>query len=271
MEITKKMRDYEAHLRQLGFADRTIESYVWVAAYFERTYASVEVGTLRQYRDWLILTFKPSTANQRIQAINCYLGYLGKSDLKLRSVRVQYRTFLDNAIDDLAFQRLENHLRDNGHLRDYHAIRIMATTGVRVSELLQMEVRHLRDGYLDINSKGKIRRVCIPDGTALAALEWIEGEGRADGLLFLNRYGKPLSKRGLAYQLKIRAAECGVDERLVHPHAFRRLFARRFLGAGGDMALLADLMGHSSVETTRMYLRRTASEQHDMLNKIISW
>lgn len=73
MEITKKMGEYEEYLRWHGFAERTIESYVWVAAYFERNYQSVDARTLRQYRDWLVGTFKPSTANQRMQAINCYL------------------------------------------------------------------------------------------------------------------------------------------------------------------------------------------------------
>ena len=271
MEVTRKMGEYEEYLRWKGFAERTIESYVWVAAYFERTYGDVSARTLREYRDWLIETFRPNTANQRMQAINCYLGFLGKNELRLRSVRVQYRTFLDEIIDDGAFVRLERHLLEGGHMRDYHAVRVMATTGVRVSELLQVEVRHLRQGYLDIRSKGKVRRVHIPDATAREALAWAEGEGRREGPLFLNRFGEPISRRGLACQLKARAAECGVDESVVHPHAFRRLFARRFLAAGGDIALLADLMGHSSVETTRVYLRRTAGEQRDEINRIVSW
>lgn len=271
MEITLRMGEYERYLRERGFSQSTVASYVWVAAFFERNYLDVNAETLGRYRDWLADTFKPRTANQRVQAINCYLGFLGREDLRLRSVRVQQRTFLDAAIGDEDYLCLLSSLRSGGYQRDYHAVRIMATTGVRVSELLRMEVRHLRTGYMDVRSKGKVRRVHIPNSTAREALAWATSEGRSSGLLFLNRFGHPISARGLSQQLKARAGECGVDEELVHPHAFRHLFARRFLEAGGDIAFLADLLGHSPVETTRVYLRRTADEQRSELERLICW
>lgn len=271
MEITARMEAYRDYLRLRGFSQNTVDSYVWVAAFFERTYGAVARETLNRYRDWLVVTFKMRTANQRVQAMNCYLGYLGKPDLKLRSVSVQQKTYLDTSIGDEEYKRLASYLRENGYARDYNAVRLMVTTGVRVSELLRMEVSHMQAGYLDLYSKGKARRVFIPTASASEALRWAEAEGRGSGLLFLNRYGNPITARGLAQQLKIRAAECGIDSCLVHPHAFRHLFARHFLQAGGDVAFLADLLGHSSVETTRVYLRRTASEQHKELERLVTW
>ena len=254
-----------------AFAAKTIEAYLWVADYYGRNYGDVDEATLLEYHDWLVASYKPSTADQRMHAMNCYLTFLGREDLKLASVRARQKTFIDRVIDFRAYRRLLNHLKSNDYTRDYHAVRLLATTGVRVSELVSLEVGHMRDGYMDVVNKGRARRIHIPDVVSKDALEWAEGEGRTSGWLLLNRYGDPLTRRGIARQLKLRAAECGVDERLVYPQSFRHLFARCFLDAGGDIAFLADLLGHESIETTSIYLRRTRWEQHDELNRIVCW
>lgn len=271
MKTEEKMERYKRWLQSKGFADNTTASYLWVATYFERTYGEPDDKTLREYRSWLVENFKPTTASQRIQAINCYLGYIGHSELKMSGLHVQQTTFLDGVVSDEDYRHLLNHMHEGGYLRDYHAIRLMATTGARVSELLRMKLGDLRMGYADMPSKGKVRRINIPDNVAADVLVWAESEGRNEGALFLNQYGNPITARGLSYALKARAAECGVDVTLIHPHAFRHMFARNFLVAGGDIALLADLLGHSSIETTRVYLRRTATEQREVLNRLVSW
>ena len=181
MDVTKAMEEYTQYLRGRGYAERTVESYVWVAAYFLRNYGEASAASVVAYREWLAGTFRPTTANQRVQAINCFLGYLGRGELRRHVLRVQYRTFPSEAIDEDALGRLSRHLLEGGHLRDYHAVRIMATTGVRVGELLRMEVGHVRAGRMDVSSKGKARRVHIPDATAREALLWAEGEGRGRG------------------------------------------------------------------------------------------
>lgn len=231
----------------------------------------MDEDSLLEYRDRLVASYKPGTADQRVHEMNCYLTFLGREDLKLASVRVRQKTLIDRVIDFRGYRRLLVHLKDSGHDRDYHAARLLATTGVRVSELVSLEVGHMRDGYMDVVNKGRARRIHIPDAVAKDAFEWAEGEGRSSGRLLLNRYGVPITTRGISQQLKRRAAECGVDERLVYPQSFRHLFARCFLNAGGDIAFLADLLGHESIETTSIYLRRTRSEQHDELNRIVCW
>lgn len=271
MDVEKCLDGYGQYLREKGFSQNTLRSYVWVAAYFLRTYGEVNSYNLTRYREWLAVEFKATTANQRVQAINCYLGYICKPELRLRCVCVQQVTFLERAIKSADYQRFVTYLRENGYLRDHFAVRVMATTGMRVSELLRMEVCHVRSGFLDIQSKGKVRRVYLPDGVMKDLLAWLDDEKRSFGPLFLNRYGSVIAAGGLADQLKVRAAECGVDVRLVHPHAFRHLFARSFLEAGGDVVFLADLLGHSSVETTRRYLRYTSEEQRERVNRLVTW
>lgn len=271
MADSERLAGYERYLRRKGYAAGTIRSYLRAANHFLNNHAEASENSLLEYRDWLVASFKPATADQRIRAINCYLGYLGLDDLKLAGTHIRQKSFRECAIDFAAYRRLLRHLRDGGYERDYHAVRMLTTTGARISELLGMEVRHMRDGYADVVNKARERRIHIPDVVANDALRWAEGEGRHDGPLFLNQYGDPISQRGISHQLKVRASECNVDERLVYPHAFRRLFAICFLEAGGDIAFLADLLGHASIQTTAVYLRRTRQDQHDEVNRIVCW
>ena len=116
-----------------------------------------------------------------------------------------------------------------------------------------------------------MRRLYFPDKLQKEAIQWIEKEERRSGYLFLNARGGQLTPRGISLRLKEYAAKYGIDPSLVHPHAFRHLFARNFLKKENDIALLADLLGHSSIETTRIYLQRSSLEQGRMVDKIVDW
>ena len=125
---------------------------------------------------------------------------------------------------------------------------------------------------MDIYAKGgKIRRLYIPKKLRNEACQWLEDKGIFSGYLFLNRYGEPITTRGIAIQLKRFAQMYGLNSQVVYPHSFRHRFAKNFLERYNDIALLADLMGHESIETTRIYLRRTASEQQQLVDKIVNW
>ena len=148
----------------------------------------------------------------------------------------------------------------------------MAATGARVSELLQIKAEHVVAGHLDIYSKGgKLRRLYIPKTLQKEAKTWLEKEGVASGYIFLNRYGERITTRGIAIQLKHFADKYGLKRDVVYPHSFRHRFAKNFLDKFNDIALLADLMGHESIETTRIYLRRTATEQRQIVDKVVTW
>ena len=148
----------------------------------------------------------------------------------------------------------------------------MAATGARVSELLQIKAEHVNAGHLDIYSKGgKLRRLYIPKTLQKEAKKWLDDKGVSSGYIFLNRYGERISTRGLAQQLKHFADKYGLNREVVYPHSFRHRFAKNFLDKFNDIALLADLMGHESIETTRIYLRRTATEQRQIVDKVVTW
>lgn len=151
-------------------------------------------------------------------------------------------------------------------------VRFLAATGARVSELIQLKVEHIALGYYDIYTKGgKIRRLFIPKKLREEATEWIKSENRMSGYLFLNRFGERITTRGISQQLKNYAKKYGLNEKVIYPHSFRHRFAKNFLEKFNDISLLADLMGHESIETTRIYLRRTSAEQQDIVDRIITW
>lgn len=148
----------------------------------------------------------------------------------------------------------------------------MTATGVRISKLVLFDVEDVKKGYRDIYSKGnKLRRVYIPAVLRTAFKEWPGFSQRPDGILFLNRFGAPLSASGIRFQLKVFAARYGIDPDVMYPHSFRHRFAKNFIEVCPDIALLSDLLGHDSIETTRIYLRRSSREQYRIVNQVVNW
>lgn len=138
--------------------------------------------------------------------------------------------------------------------------------------VIQIKIEHVEIGYFDLYTKGgKLRRLYIPKMLRNETLEWLNEANRTSGYLFLNRYGDKITPRGISQQLKNYADKYGLDKKVVYPHSFRHRYAKNFLEKFNDIALLADLMGHESIETTRIYLRRTASEQQALVDKIVTW
>ena len=143
-------------------------------------------------------------------------------------------------------------------------MRFLACTGARVSELIQIKREHIQLGYMDLYTKGgKVRRIYFPDYLCSEASGWMDSQNMGSGFLFRNRKGGAVSPRWINSQLKLRARQYGIPEETVYPHSFRHRFAKNFLARCNDIALLADLMGHESIETTRIYLTKSSQEQRE--------
>ena len=263
---------FKAFLEQSNMAENTVTAYIYAVNDFKSQYKDLTKTNLLLYKTYLIETFKPKTVNLRIQALNKYLDFIRKPRLRLKSVKVQQRTYLENVISNADYIFLKNKLKKENNLEWYFVVRFLAATGARVSELVQLKVEHVNVGYYDIYTKGgKIRRIFIPRKLREEAQEWLSANKRESGYLFLNRFGDRITTRGIAQQLKNYAKKYGLNPKVVYPHSFRHRYAKNFLEKFNDIALLADLMGHESIETTRIYLRRTASEQQDIVDKVVVW
>lgn len=263
---------FEKHLGKSDLAKNTVTSYVWTVKYFLATYKDVNKKNLLAYKGYLMENFKPQTVNLRLQGINKYLEFTKQDELKMRFIKVQQKNFLENVISNEDYKFLKARLKRDGYAEWYFVVWFMTATGARVSELLQIKAEHVIAGHLDIYSKGgKLRRLYIPKTLQKEAKIWIEKKGVSSGYIFLNRYGERITTRGIAIQLKHFADKYGLQREVVYPHSFRHRFAKNFLEKFNDIALLADLMGHESIETTRIYLRRTATEQRQIVDQVVTW
>lgn len=263
---------FKAYLAKTNLAENTITSYVWTVTYYLEHYKEVNKKNLLAYKGYLVENFKPQTVNLRLQAVNKFLEFSKQEKLRMKFVKAQQKNFLENVISDADYKFLKTKLKADGYDQWYFVVWFMAATGARVSELLQIKAEHVSVGYLDLYSKGgKMRRIYIPKKLCAEAAKWLKERGLTTGYLFTNRIGNRLSTRGIAIQLKHFAENYGINREVVYPHSFRHRFAKNFLEKFNDIALLADLMGHESIETTRIYLRRTASEQQKIVDKVVTW
>lgn len=264
--------DFERHLRETNLSENTISSYLFAVRQFSDQYDGITQKNLRDYKVWLIESYKPKTVNLRLRAINCYLESIDKEKWKLPFVRVQQKAFLENVISEADYEYFKNCLKRDDEMFWYFVIRFLAATGARVSELIQIKVEHIKLGHLDIYSKGgKLRRIYIPKALQDEALSWLSGKQQESGFIFLNKYGDRITTRGISGQLKKLAVRYDINPAVVYPHSFRHRFAKSFLERCNDIAFLADLMGHESIETTRIYLRKTSTEQRAIVDDVVDW
>ena len=270
-KLMEQIDEFELHMKKLGLSKNTIHSYLFAVRYFDEHY-DLSLESLLEYKGYLMEKFKPKTVNLRIQALNSYLKFVGESDLCLKALKIQQKNFLEDVISYADYLFLKRKLKQDGNLKWHFLVWYLGATGARVSEIIKIKVEHVHLGYFDIYSKGsKIRRIYIPKKLKTESLKWLEEENRTTGYLFLNRFNEQITARGISQQLKFYADKYGLDKSVVYPHSFRHMYAKRFLEKFNDISLLADLLGHESIETTRIYLRRTSSEQQSIVDKIVTW
>lgn len=263
---------FEEYLSNQNLSRKTKEIYLWTIRYFQSNYSNFDKENLLAYKGYLLEYFRPKTVNLRIQAINKYLEFIQKDNLKLTAIKIQQKSFLENVISNADYKFLKNSLKKDGNLQWYFVVWFLAATGARVSELIKIKVEHVELGYFDLYSKGgKLRRLYIPKKLKIECIAWLKAINRNSGFLFLNSKGERITTRGISQQLKNYAKKHKIDLKVVYPHSFRHLYAKNFLEKYNDIALLADLMGHESIETTRIYLRKTATEQQQLVDKIVTW
>ncbi len=266
------MKSFKDYLVDCGLSINTQTAYLYASKQFYEMFDEITDSNLDAYKTYLQDNYSAKTINMRINGMNAYLDYLGETDRRLKSIRIQQKPFLENVISKDEYKRYVGYLESLEDRRWYFAVRLMTCTGARVSELLKLDVSDIEADHLDIVSKGnKLRRIYIPNHLKLEFLSWLRAEDIASGAVLRNQSGNRISCRGLSGRLKSLAKECGINPNVVYPHSFRHRFAKNFLEKSNDIAFLADLMGHESIETTRIYLRKTSAEQREAVDSIVDW
>ena len=270
--LETELAAFREYLLQHNMSDNTICVYVYAVRQFYRRHRQMIPANLQLYKVFLLEHYKPQTVNLRIRAMNCYMEYLNYENSKIPMIKVQQKMYLERIISQGDYEYLKRRLWEDEEYTYYFVVRFIAATGVRVSELVKFQAEDVQAGFKDIYSKGnKMRRIYIPSALRTAAAQWLQQEHRLKGALFLNRFEEPLSASGIRNQLKMFAARYNIDSDVMYPHSFRHRFAKNFIEKCGDIALLSDLLGHESIETTRIYLRRSSSEQYRIVNKVVDW
>lgn len=272
IDIPSLMEGFEHHLAMQNMAENTIRSYLFAVRQYFQFYPKLIGSDLQLYKLYLLEHYKPRTVNLRIHAMNAFLDYVEWPESRLTQVRIQQKGFLDHIISEGDYEYLKTRLLNEERFLYYFLVRFMAATGARVSEVICFTVEDVQTGFKELYSKGdKIRRIYIPADLQADTLDWLKGQGRRSGDLFLNPSGERISADGIRKQLKRLAARYHLDEKVLYPHSFRHRFAKNFIEHCDDISLLSDLLGHESIETTRIYLRRSSSEQKAIINKVVDW
>lgn len=263
---------YCAALRADEKAAGTLEKYRRDLKAFSR-WLDGRTVTKETAADWkthlLNSGYAPRTINSMLAALNSFFRFMDWH-IKVRFLKIQRQLFREASreLRRSEYDRLLAAARENGQERLALLMETLCATGIRISELQYITLEAVRCGRADISLKGKIRTILIPRKLAKKLLAYAREVGIRGGEIFRTRTGRGLSRRQVWYELKRLCRAAGVAASRVFPHNFRHLFAQTFYRATRDIAKLADVLGHSSIETTRIYLVTTGEEHQRQLDRL---
>ncbi len=212
----------------------------------------------------------PRTINVTLAAVNCYFEFMGRPDLRLRSVKVQKQIFCseDEELSRDEYVRLCRAAMAKGNEQLALIFQTIGGTGIRVGELPFITAEAVREGKTIVQNKGKARTIFIVKPLQKKLLRFIEKAKIESGPIFLTRGGNPIDRSSVWREMKGICEKAGVNPAKVYPHNLRHLFARVFYAREKDLAGLADILGHSSIDTTRIYIVSTGEEHLRRMEKM---
>lgn len=264
-----------AFARQLGEEERspaTLEKYLREVRQFAAFLGGREVTRelAAAWREELSAHQSPATVNGKLTALDRLLAFLGWEDCRVKHLRVQRQLFRDSAreLSREEYARLVETARRLGRGRLSLLMETICATGIRVSEVRYITAEAVREGRTEIALKGKIRTILLPGKLCRKLEKYARQKKITSGELFLTRSGRPMSRKQIWAEMKGVCRAAGVAPSKVFPHNLRHLFARCFYRVSRDVAKLADVLGHSSIETTRIYLLTSGAEHQRQLDRL---
>ena len=270
--MKSKLQEYRSYLYESEKAELTIEKYLSEAEKLLRYLVGKEICKERMidYRAELQKLYSVRTVNNKISAINSFLDFAGYSNCKVKLLKMQRKAFADDnrELTENEYKRLLEAAERKANKRDYYILLAIAGTGIRISELQFITAEAVRSCRAQINMKGKCRTVIIPKTLSSKLKEYMKLEGIQNGALFKSKSGIPVDRSNICHSLKKLAKTAKVPAEKVFPHNLRHLFAREFYSVSKDVVHLADVLGHSNIETTRIYLAETIASHEKTIMKM---
>lgn len=263
---------FYAKLREDEKSGNTIEKYVRDTQRFNAFADGREITKelVMEYKQTLVDgEYKDRSVNSMLISVNCLLDFLGWSDCRVRTLKIQQEAFEseEKELTKEEFERLVKTAHTRGNEKLALIIQTICGTGIRVSELAFITVEAARDGVTTVKCKGKIRKILIVKKLAKLLTAYAKKNGVKSGAIFLGANGKPIRRTSVWREMKNLCRAAGVKESKVFPYNLRHLFARVYYKLHKDIAKLADILGHSSINTTRIYIKSTGEEhRRDMEN-----
>ena len=274
-KITQEaLNKYQNYLYEQEKSRRTIEKYMCdleklveyaAGRCLDRTLVLEYKEYLKNERD-----YKTTSINSFLVAANQFFEFMEWHDLRVKTYRIQRETFMpeDKELTKEEYKKLVKTASEDGKSRIGLVIQTICTTGIRVSELSSITVQALKSGTASTYNKGKERKIMLPKKLQKCLLCYIHKYGIKKGPVFQTKKGKALDRTYIWREMKKLCRKAGVDEEKVFPHNLRHLFARTFYGLTHDVVKLADMMGHSNIETTRIYLKESYSEYRKLIEEM---
>ena len=269
--ISEQLASFRAYLQDEERSEATVEKYLCEVTQFAAWLNDTEVtkSAVAEWKEHLLREgYEPSTVNGKLTALDRFFDFLGWPDCKVKHLKLQRKLFRDDSreLTKAEYERLIRAAEESGKERLSLLMEAICGTGIRVSEVQYLTVEAAQMGKAEIHLKGKVRTILISGKLCKKLLKYARKHKIASGEIFLTRGGKSLSRKQIWAEMKALCRKAGVTPSKVFPHNLRHLFARTFYRACRDVARLADVLGHSSIETTRIYLISTGAEHAKTLD-----
>lgn len=266
------IEDFGLYLRADEKSENTIEKYLRDVKSFSEFASAKEVSkaVVMAFKASLVENYEITSANSMIAGVNAFLRFMGWVDCCIKQFKVQKKVFCSEKkeLTKAEYIRLVNTAKQKGNERLNLILQTICGTGIRVSELPYITVEAVHKGEAIVSCKSKTRKVFIIRVLQKKLLNYIKYKGITSGCIFITKSGKPMNRSNIWREMKALCEQAGVSPDKVFPHNLRHLFARTFYGIEKDIAKLADILGHSSINTTRIYIITTGAEHKRKLENM---
>lgn len=271
--ITKEIVEgFTLYLYEEEKSPNTIEKYMRDVRFFCKWLGgkSVDKSVVLAYKKELCEKYAPKSVNSILSSLNALFMYMNWYDLKVKTLKIQRRIFADKEkeLTKAEYERLLTAAKNKRNERLYYLMQTIGSTGLRISELKYVTCEAVNAGQATINCKGKIRQVFLPKQLCKMLKAYIKQQKIKKGSVFITKSGKPLDRSTIWKMLKDLCESAKVARSKVFPHNFRHLFAKTFYSLKKDIVRLADILGHSSIETTRIYTVETGETHIRQLQRL---
>lgn len=267
----ENIRLFEKYLFEEEKSAATVEKYVRdVRAFLSYAGNEVEKKTVLDYKAHLCKNYAPASVNAALSSLNSFFSFCAWHELRVKNVKIQRQIFAscERELTKEEYTRLLRAARARGNERLYLLMQTICSTGIRVSELKFVTVRAVAAGCAEISCKGKRRRVFLPAELCKMLRKYIKEQKIKSGSVFVSKNGNPLDRSNIWSDMKKLCRAAGVSQKKVFPHNLRHLFARTYYAVQKDIVRLADILGHASVNTTRIYTAESGEVHRKQIQKL---